>query len=309
MAVIDAKACIKPVTREERLKNADKNTLGTAAVGMDSRRCGPGAEATSFGDARASDERALVGVLCHRNDGARATTSGSTNGRATGQSSPATTGGTPAGVPALGDELSLEMGVLDTDKIGKLAGATREELDLFFYMGFRVEQIDRERAVKILEEVIKSRFKKVWGGKGLLEFVHDGSGSDIPGGSNVVGFGNLCLTGLCAHYGVKDNTFYAMDLKANWFVNGWRVDDVPTANEFDRLTKALASMLLDRHYTNGPLSNGVGNGGGSGTSTGSSSVLGSTFGSGNDERAGGAGAPLGSDPSRQSRSDEGNLEG
>ena len=165
------KADIKADTREERLKNVDKNILGAAAVGMDSRRCGPLAGATSYGDTRASDELALVSALCHRNGGVGATASSSASSSASGRFSPATTGGTPAGVPPLGDELSLEMGVLDTDELGKLAGATREEFDLFVNTGFLVEQIDRERAVKIMEGVIKSRFKKLWGGKGLLEFV------------------------------------------------------------------------------------------------------------------------------------------
>ena len=323
MAVADAKADIKANKTEERLKNADKNILGAAAVGMDSRQCGPGAIAISSGDARVSDERALVGVLCRRNSGAGATASSRMSGSASGGSSPATTGGTPAGVPALGFKLRFEMGVLDTNELGKLAGATREELDLFVNTGFLVEQINRERAVKMMEEVIKSRFKKVWGGKALLKFVGDESESTISGGSDVVvGLGAQCFSELCVHYGVEDDAFYAMGLKANWFVNGWRVGDAPTADEFDRLTKALASMLLDGHYSTGPLSNG----GGRGSGTGNSSVLGSgngsssVLGSGNNERAGGAGAPSGSGPSRQSksdgksrkntkRSDEVNLEG
>ena len=69
MAVVDTKADIKADKREERLKNADKNILGAAAVGMGRRRCGPGAGATPFGDARASDERALADVLRRRNSG------------------------------------------------------------------------------------------------------------------------------------------------------------------------------------------------------------------------------------------------
>ena len=97
---------------------------------------------------------------------------------------------------------------------------------------------------------------------------------------DVIGLGALCLGGLCVHYEVEDDTFYARGLKASWFVNGWRVEDVPTADEFDRLTKSLASMLLDGHYSTEPLSNG----------------------GGNVERAGGAGAPPGSGPSRQSKS-------
>ena len=120
------------------------------------------------------------------------------------------------------------MDVLDTDELGKLAGATLEELDLFVNRGFLIEQINRERVVKIMEEAIKSRLKKVRGGKGLLEFIDDESGYDISGDSNVVGLGSLCLATLCAHYGVADEKFCAMYPKVKWFVNGWRVEDKPT---------------------------------------------------------------------------------
>ena len=310
--MVDAKAGIKADKREERLKNADKKILGAAAVGMGRRRCGPGAGATPFGDARASDERALADVFRRRNSGVGAMASGRTSGGSSGgQSSPGTTRGTPAGVPALGDELSFEMGVLDTEELGKLAGATLEELDLFFNRGFLIDQIDRERVVKIMEEVIRSRLKKVWGGKGLLEFIDDESRYDISGDLDVVGLGSLCFVALRAHYGVADETFCAMDLKANWFVNGWRVEDNPTPDEFDRLTNALASMLLDGHYSTGPIKGG---------GTCSSSVLGSTYASGNDERVGGADTPPSNGPSKQSKSgrktrkntgrkDEGSIEG
>ena len=312
MAVVDAKAGIKADKRDERLKNADKNILGAAAVGMGRRQCGPGAGATPFGDARASDERALADVLRRRNSGVGAMASGRTSGGSSGgRSSPGTTRGTPAGVPALGDELSFEMGVLDTDELGKLAKVTLEELDLFVNRGFLIEQINREPVVKIMDEVIKSRLKKVWGGKGLLEFIDDENGYDISGDSNVVGLGSLCLAALCAHYGVADEKFCAMDPKAKWLVNGGRVEDNPTPDEFDRPTNALASMLLDRHYSTGPIKGG---------GNCSSSVLGSTYASGNDEHVGGADTPPSSGPSRQSKSgretrkntsrkDEGSIEG
>ena len=66
--MMDAKASIKADKSENNLKNADKNVLGAAAVGMGSRRCGPGTGITSFGDAHVSDERALVGVFCRHHD-------------------------------------------------------------------------------------------------------------------------------------------------------------------------------------------------------------------------------------------------
>ena len=53
------------------------------------------------------------------------------------------------------------MGVLDMDELGKLAAATCEELDVFVKMGFPIQQIDRERAAKTLEAVVKKRLKKV----------------------------------------------------------------------------------------------------------------------------------------------------
>ena len=115
------------------------------------------------------------------------------------------------------------------------------------------------------------------------------------GGSDEVGLGALCLAALCTHYGVEYDTFYAMGFKANWFVNVWWVEDNSTTDEFDRPTNAFASMMLDGHQSTGLLINTRG--------SCSSSVLGSTFGSSNDECVGDEGAPPGRRPSRQSKSD------
>ena len=284
MIGVDTKVDIKTDKREESLKNAGKNILGPTAVGMGSHLCGSGAWATSFGDVRASDERALDTVLRLRNGGAGATASYSIGGSVGGRSSPANTDGKPVRAPALRDDISFETGVRDIGRLGKLAGTTRKESDLFINTGFLVEQIDRERAARIMEEVIKSHLKNVWGGKGLLKFV-DASGYEMSAGSDVVRFGGLFFAGLYSLDGVENDRFYVMGLKANWFVNRWRLEDIPTADEFNRLTKALAWMLLDGDYSTGPLRNGGSNDGGGGCS----SVLGSTFSSGNDERAGGEG--------------------
>ena len=108
MAEVGAIALLKAGKGEERLKHADNNVLGTAAVGMGSCRCGPGAGATSFGDAPARDECALSKDLRCQNGGAGATASSSTSGSTGSRSSPATTRWTSTGVPALGNELSFE---------------------------------------------------------------------------------------------------------------------------------------------------------------------------------------------------------
>ena len=168
---MDAKAGIKADQRQERLKAVDKNA---AAAGMDNRRCVPGSGATSFGAAHASDERALARVLRDRASGKVATVSlyASRIGRsspASGRSSPASRRSgpatTPVSLPALGHELSCEMGVLDTDDLGKLAGATRDEINLFVNTRFAEDEMGRGLAVKIMEEVIKSRLNKVRNGK------------------------------------------------------------------------------------------------------------------------------------------------
>ena len=57
------------------------------------------------------------------------------------------------------------MGVLDTDDLGKLAGATRDEINLFVNTGFAEDEMGRGLAVKIMEEVVKSRLNKVRNGK------------------------------------------------------------------------------------------------------------------------------------------------
>ena len=118
--------------------------LGAAAAGMGNRRCVPELRATLFGAANASDEHLLARVLRDRASGEVATVSlgASGTGRsspASGRSSPASSRASPASsqsgpattpvsLPALGDELSCEMGVLDTDDLGKLAGVTPDEI-------------------------------------------------------------------------------------------------------------------------------------------------------------------------------------
>ena len=115
---MDAKAGTKADQHQERLKAADKNVLGAAAAGMGNCRCVPGAGATSFGAAHASDERALARVLRDHASGEVATVSLGASGigrsspasgrssPASGRSGPATT---PVSLPSLGDELSCEM--------------------------------------------------------------------------------------------------------------------------------------------------------------------------------------------------------
>ena len=62
-----------------------------------------------------------------------------------------------------------------------------------------------------MEEAIKSRPKRVSGGKGLLEFIDDESGCEMSGGSGVVGLGILCLAGLRVH-----STALRMTLFTRW---------------------------------------------------------------------------------------------
>ena len=64
--------------------------------------------------------------------------------------------------------------MLDTDVLGKLAGATREKSDMFVNTAFLIQQVDDERVVNILKEVIKSRLKKVWGQKESCARVYGG---------------------------------------------------------------------------------------------------------------------------------------
>ena len=285
---MDAKAGIKADQRQERLKAVDKNVLGAAAAGMGNRRCVPGSGATSFGAVHASDERALARVLCDRASGEVATVSldASRTGRsspasgrsspASGRSGPATT---PVSLPALGHELSCEMSVLDTDDLGKLAGATRDEINLFVNTGFAEDEMGRGLAVKIMEEVIKSRLNKVRNGKNIPDYIADECVSDQEF-SVVVGLDALCLAGLCLHYGVDDEKFFAIGYRARWYVNGWEVSNSPTVNGFDCLTKVFASILVGEHYGDS-----------------SSTILGN-----GDKGGGGVGDDLHSAPGRQSKS-------
>ena len=126
--------------------------------------------------------------------------------------------------------------MLDTDELGKLAGATRDEINLFVSAGFAEDEMDRGLAVKIMEEVIKSRLKKVRDGKEIPDYIADECVFD-PESSVVVGLGLLRLAGLCLHYGVDDKKFFAIGNRARWFVNGWEVSDSPTVDDFDCLTK------------------------------------------------------------------------
>ncbi|CAN0397615.1 unnamed protein product [Pylaiella littoralis] len=251
--VVDAKASVKTVQRQERLKNTDRNVLGAAAARMGNRRCLPGGGATSFGAARERDEQEIRNILLNRTAGGSAASglsspASSRSSPASGRPSPATP--PPVSVSPLGDELSSEMGVVDLDKLGKAAGATTDEINLFVNTGFLVDDMDRGVAVKIMEEVIKSRFNKLWGGRGMLDYIEHERSSD-DGGSEVVGLGELCLAGLCLNYGIEETKFNNVDIRARWFVKGWPFNESPTVLAHGRLVKALASILVGEHYGDG----------------------------------------------------------
>ena len=143
--------------------------------------------------------------------------------------------------------------------------------------------MDRGLAVKIMEEVVKSRLKKVRDGKEIPDDIANECVSD-PEFSVVVGLGALYLAGLCLHYGVDDKKFFAIGNKARWFVNGWEVSDSPTVDDFDCLTKVLASILVAEHYGDS-----------------SSTILGNGDNDG-DNGGGGVSDALNSVPGRQSKS-------
>ncbi|CAN0455759.1 unnamed protein product, partial [Pylaiella littoralis] len=124
---------------------------------MGNRRCLPGGGATSFGAARERDEQEIRNILLNRTAGGAASglssPASSRSSPASGRPSPATP--PPVSVSPLGEELSSEMGVVDLDKLGKAAGATTDERNLFVNTGFLVDDMNRGVAVKIMEEVIK----------------------------------------------------------------------------------------------------------------------------------------------------------
>ena len=131
--------------------------------------------------------------------------------------------------------------------------------------------------------VIKSRLNQVRDGKEIRDYIADKCVSD-PEFSVVVGLGALCLAGLCLHYGVGDKTFFAIGNRARWFVNGWEVSESPTVDDFDCLTKVLASILVGEHYGDS-----------------SSAILGNGDNDG-DNGGGGVSDALDSAPGRQSKS-------
>ncbi|CAN0269572.1 unnamed protein product, partial [Pylaiella littoralis] len=129
-------------------------------------RCGPGARATPFEEARAADELQHTNLVRDGGAGAGAAagaagdgmTAGGSGGRnsptlssSSGRSSPAVE---CAMVPAVGPKLTRELGGYTAPELERHTDATLTQANLFLNEGFTYGQLDRKLAVKLLSVML-----------------------------------------------------------------------------------------------------------------------------------------------------------
>ncbi|CAN0268040.1 unnamed protein product, partial [Ascophyllum nodosum] len=185
---------------------------GSWAVNQDNARCGPGARATSFGEARANDELSFTsfarvgagGCSSGRSspststgrlsptastggttNASQATAGGGSSGRltpttSTGGTSNApqpTAGGASSGrsstVPPLGDDLAQDMGDIAISELSQLATATREEADYFLNAVFTRDLVRPEKATAMMTALIDEKLLGERGGVRVDECLAD----------------------------------------------------------------------------------------------------------------------------------------
>ncbi|CBJ33743.1 hypothetical protein Esi_0585_0008 [Ectocarpus siliculosus] len=258
---------------------------------MGNSRCGPGAAATSFGEAHASDERRMSGVIDSRGRMPGFTPSGSGSGRSSpaniggvvgfgsgggsgsgsgsGRSSPATAGGVTL-TPPLGSPLANLLRAPTMEILASKVGVTREQADLFLNAGFRPDQIPHDVATRMMESVIAGYLMGLRDGKSVDRFVRDivaadedAYGMDPVDTSKAPGLdrrGNLTHA-LFVHYN-QDYPAFRVLPHAERYRLGWPVLEEPSDEIFDGLTRALASRLVfDGSHTLLDFAGGGGGGG------------------------------------------------
>lgn len=168
--IVDAKAGAalddKMKKKEEADKTAASTIFGRHAVHQGNLRCGPGARATPFEEARAADELQHTNLVRDGGAGAGAAagaagdgmTAGGSGGRnsptlssSSGRSSPAAE---CAMVPAVGPKLTRELGGYTAPELERHTDATLTQANLFLNEGFTYGQLDRKLAVKLLSVML-----------------------------------------------------------------------------------------------------------------------------------------------------------
>ncbi|CBJ29589.1 expressed unknown protein [Ectocarpus siliculosus] len=272
-SAVDSRAGERADSRQEKARKAGQNLLGLSAIDMGNSRCGPGAAATTFGEAHASEERRMSGVIDNRRRMPGFTPSGSGSGRSSpaniggvagfgsgsgnssgsgsGRSSPATAGGVTL-TPPLGSTLAALLRAPTIERLASKVGVTREQADLFLNVGFRPDQIPHDVATRMMEDVIADYFMGLRDGKSVDAYVRDivaadedADGMDPVDTSKAPGldrFGNLTHA-LFAHYN-QDYASSTVLPYAERYRLGWLVLEGPSDEIFDGLTRTLASRLV-----------------------------------------------------------------
>ncbi|CBJ33159.1 expressed unknown protein [Ectocarpus siliculosus] len=245
-SAVDSRAGERADSRQKKARKAGQNLLGLSAIDMGNSRCGPGAAATTFGEAHASDERRMSGVIDNRRRMPGFTPSGSGSGRSSpaniggvagfgsgsgnpsgsgsGRSSPATAGGVTL-TPPLGSTLAALLRAPTIERLASKVGVMREQADLFLNAGFRPDQIPHDVATRMMEDVIADYFMGLRDGKSVDAYVRDivAADEDADGMDSV-------------------DTSKAPGLDR--YRLGWLVLEGPSDKIFDGLTRALASRLV-----------------------------------------------------------------
>lgn len=258
--IVDAKAAAKQDAAAKKKTAADKTATDTVwgvhAVDQGNSRCGPGARATSFGEARAADER----VFRSRGRGEGAAGNGMADVGSCGRSSPAmgsesSSSGraSPTGevvVVALGEKLKKQLGNISAPEISRHLKCSVAQAELFLSKGFTYGQVDRKLAVEMLLMVLerhhfeRMEYKSVqhvldeWDDEreeeGQWEDWEEGCEPDMPG------IGLEALADILAHYGIPDRSSEGRQS----YASGWSALDSPTAAKFDIEARKLAEDCL-----------------------------------------------------------------
>ncbi|CAN0397361.1 unnamed protein product [Pylaiella littoralis] len=289
--IVDAKAAAKQDSAATRHKKADAaaNTtfMGRLQVAHGNARCGPGARATSFGDAVMADERAMADAQAK--SAAAETASGRSGqttaggapsgrsspttedgrpGRSSGRSSPSSGGGpsegssgrsspSPGGgtlsVPPLGNDLALEMLAPSITDLATQTTSTNEEADLFLNAGFTYDLLPRHKATAMMVRVLQGKLCDERADMDVDDYMasFEGSRSEVPG------LDGLLLRKLCDHYGASCEDFYTSD-DAYRYANGWLDECAPSAAKFKTQTKRLAEVLIPGPPPVAPASSNIG---------------------------------------------------
>lgn len=163
-------------------------------------------------------------------------------------------------VPPLGKKLHLDMSVPFVEEVSRNVGATREEVDLVLWRGFRKGQVSEQTAIRIFKSTIEHYLEIRCNTRLLEETRHRnsrvGQESDAHESKGSPGFSRTLFSNLCSQYDADPQHLVkgsdgVSAAKCGAYLDGWQAQrpgiscrEGPTDAECQRLTNVLATMLV-----------------------------------------------------------------